>query len=49
VDLVLLFMSGTLDAARVRESVAATLRRRAAHPVPATLPPSTGSMVGNFR
>ncbi len=39
VDLVLLSVSGTLDAARVRESIAATFRRRATHPVPATLPP----------
>jgi hypothetical protein len=38
VDLVLLSASGTLDAARVRESTAATFRRRATHPVPATLP-----------
>ncbi len=38
-DLVLLSVSGTLDAARVRESVAATFHRRATHPVPATLPP----------
>jgi hypothetical protein len=39
VDLVLLSVSGTLDAARVRESITATFRRRATHPVPATLPP----------
>lgn len=38
VDLVLLSVSGTLDAARGRESIAATFRRRATHPVPATLP-----------
>jgi len=34
VDLVLLSVSGTLDAARVRESITATFRRRATHPVP---------------
>jgi hypothetical protein len=39
VDLVLLSVSGTLDAARVRENVASTFHRRATHPVPATLPP----------
>jgi hypothetical protein len=39
VDLVLLSMSGTLNAARVWERVAATFRRRATNPVPATLPP----------
>jgi len=39
VDLVLLSVSGTLNATRVAESIAATFRRRATHPVPATLPP----------
>ena len=39
VDMVLLSVSGKLDAIRVRESIAATFRRRATHPVPATLPP----------
>ena len=37
--LVLLSVSGTLDAARIQRSVAAILRRRATHPVPAMLPP----------
>jgi hypothetical protein len=37
VDLVLLSVSGTLDAARVSESIAATFRRRATHLMPTTL------------
>ena len=47
-DLVLLSVSGTLDAARVRESIAATFRRRATHPVPAA-PPPPGAGVISYR
>jgi predicted nucleotidyltransferase component of viral defense system len=39
VDMVLLSVSGTMNAMRARESIAATFDRRATHPAPATLPP----------
>ena len=38
VDLALLTLSGTLDPPRLRDSIRATFRRRATHPVPAALP-----------
>src|SRR5690606_19894886 len=38
VDMVLLLDSGILDRTRLAESITATFRRRATHPVPSSLP-----------
>lgn len=48
VDMVLLFDSGKMDAARLAENINATFRRRGTHEVPALLPPPQASWEATF-
>jgi predicted nucleotidyltransferase component of viral defense system len=49
VDMLLLFDSGSMDQARLKESIKATFRRRATHDLPLSLPPPRSSWEEPFR